>query len=121
MWLLFFGPAGYSLLLSLAGAVVRVARGAVGTEEALATTQYMCLRLLTPPNFTTDEIGSVDLEGNMGLAVVYSGLQRAHICASTSSSVSKDAEMHFLCGFFYRVLTSSITQDICSLSQSSAA
>ena len=48
--------AGHSHLLSLAGAVVRVARGAVRTEEAFVTTQTLFMRLLTTPHFTTEEI-----------------------------------------------------------------
>ena len=34
------------------------------------------LRLLTTPHFTSEEIGSEGLEGDMGLAAIHSGLQR---------------------------------------------
>lgn len=90
--------AGHSHLLSLAGAVVRVARGAVGTEKTFVTIQTLCMRLLTTPHFTTGEIGSKGLEGSVGLAAVHSGLQRASIFVNTGSPVSEDAEMHFRCG-----------------------
>lgn len=93
--------AGHSHLLSLAGAVVRVARGAVRTEEAFVTTQTLFMRLLTTPHFTTEEIGSEVLEGSVGLAAVHSELQRAGIFVNTGSLVSEDAEMHFLCGSIF--------------------
>lgn len=90
--------ASHSHLLSLAGAVVRVARVAVGTEKAFVTIQTLCMRLLTTPHFTTEEIGSEGLEGSVGLAAVHSELQRASIFVNTGSPVSEDAEMHFRCG-----------------------
>lgn len=93
--------AGHSHLLSLAGAVVRVARGAVRTEEAFVTTQTLFMRLLTTPHFTTEEIGNEGLEGSVGLAAVHSELQRAGIFVNTGSPVSEDAEMHFLCGSIF--------------------
>lgn len=82
-WLLLFGPASHSPLLSLAGAVVRVARGAPGRKEALVAAQTSCVTFLTTPHFTSEEIGSEGLEGDMGLAAVHSGPQRGSIFAST--------------------------------------
>ena len=69
-----------------------------GDREAFVTIQTLCMRLLTTPHFTTEEIGSEGLEGSVGLAAVHSELQRASIFVNTGSPVSEDAEMHFRCG-----------------------
>lgn len=60
------------------------------------------------------------LDGNMGWGMVYSRLQRASVFANSGSPVTEDVEMCFLCCSF-SVLTSSVTNDTCSLLQSSAS